>query len=769
MKRNQWIGLVGLLLAITACDASVVTPPVQSGGCVTDLDCDDRLDCTFDQCNGSVGGERLCTHVPRDDRCDAGEACVPNTSPGSGCVTLARLWCSGRQEWEACIPDDACALGMGYCQNDVCTYDIRSCPDQDCMVSQGCDSITGLCAYAPQPDGTGCDRYGLACSTDACEAGTCVTVNDTCECTPDRACPLPEDLCQGEPTCEGGACVDHPVACPPIDVPCQQNTCDPQTGQCATGPVEDGLPCPDNQACTMNESCQNGMCVTEPLDCGQRPCLAPECIEPDGCVWTAVDEGMDCDDGDLCNGPDRCMAGTCLPFLAPVDCDDGDPCTADTCDPPTGLCHHAFVPDCCGNGVIEAGEQCDNGPDVVGCRGCRWSLIRLTGNGRAVAAIWDTDAAGVVAYEDGVDGDSSRLVLRRLDKDGNVDAPIEVPEAAAAADGFRPAMAPRGDGRILIATFEEDGLVLRILDTGLTERGRMVIEEELGVPTGEPLRLAVLGDQAFAAFEVGVRPDSFVKLIRVPLTGFGDDGPPPTPVIEGTVVGLLAGLSDLCVGDSGVLVTYWFKDMTRGNIPRADMYDSDLVRQWDFQAGLPNQLSPSMTRCTRLHQNMGCSGFALATDMLLWSPGGEPGEINVSTQFICEETGNVSNAEVVLTTSFPSIGPEGDPVLTTLSSSLAAAGDGYLYAAPFIARRPAPATDAVEARVLILDNKALAVGHPESPGPDMPSGVTRVDLIDIPGPGALMIGIAQGSSTSVTNTGQVWARVVPDPPESEAQ
>lgn len=67
-----------------------------------------------------------------------------------------------------------------------------------------------------------------------------------------------------------------------------------------------------------------------------------------------------CADGDVCNGIERCVAGSCEPATAPLACDDGDPCTTDTCDATAG-CAHADVacPATCGPG--DDGLRCSDG------------------------------------------------------------------------------------------------------------------------------------------------------------------------------------------------------------------------------------------------------------------------------------------------------------------------------------------------------------------------------------------------------------------------
>lgn len=758
MTKRMRSSLVSWILVLAGCGVAAEAPPLVSGGCVADPDCDDGLACTVDTCTVTVGGARACAHAAHDDRCAAGEVCVAGT--GGGCVVLARLWCAGKEEWASCAPDDQCALGLGFCRDGLCTYEVRECPDQACLASRGCDPATGFCAYADRPDGTPCALDALACTVESCVGGACVLEADDCECTPDRACPTPEDLCRGTPTCEDGRCIDHPVACEPNGAPCLENLCEPATGECVEVPVTDGLACVDDLVCTVNETCRQGTCDVEDLVCEARPCLAAACVEPEGCGWLPADEGLDCDDGDRCNGPDRCTSGQCLPFLAPVDCDDGDPCTSDACAPATGDCSHAFVPDCCGNRVVENGEQCDTGPEAAGCRDCRWTTVHLAADGRAVAAVWGSGDSGFVAYEDLGQDEGARLVVRRLHRDGRVDPATSVPGALAATQGFRPAMATMDGGRLLLATFEQDGLVLRVLDEDLGVRGRLVVEPASGAATGEPLRLGVLDGLAFVAYELGARPDSVVKLMRVPLAGFGDEGPQPTPVIDQTVVGLLAGLGDLCVGKGNVLVTYWFRDATYGLMPRADLFGTDLALRWDYTPTFANARIPSTVRCARWHPNTACDGFVLATDQHLYNQT-ELDEVRVSTRMICEDTGNPGMSQEVLSSRCPT-GQSCDLALSAVSSALAAVDGGYMYALPFNVLRPSPTSHGFEARVLVLDDEAEASGPALSPGDDLPTWVSRVALTDIPGPTMLMFGIAKPVPTDMSNAGLVWARILPD-------
>ncbi len=169
-------------------------------------------------------------------------------------------------------------------------------------------------------------------------------------------------------------CVDD-LACAGVAAgPCELSVCDPQTGECVTGPAPDGSPCDDDNACSATDGCAAGQCVGLGLlacDDG-NPCTDDGCDPASGC--TTSFNFAPCDNGDPCSAGDACAGGVCLAG-APA-CDDGNPCTVDACDTVTGGCH--FTPltgtpcddgspctagDQCIGGVCEAGtaDGCDDG------------------------------------------------------------------------------------------------------------------------------------------------------------------------------------------------------------------------------------------------------------------------------------------------------------------------------------------------------------------------------------------------------------------------
>jgi len=126
-------------------------------------------------------------------------------------------------------------------------------------------------------------------------------------------------------------------------------------------------PCNDNNACTtdacvstgaaafcrnaptvVGSSCEDGnLCNGEERCDGAGACLAGE----------NLGAGTSCPDGDLCNGDETCNGfGSCVPG-APPDVNDRNSCTIDACDPVAGVSHDPR-PDgttCSGVGVCDAG------------------------------------------------------------------------------------------------------------------------------------------------------------------------------------------------------------------------------------------------------------------------------------------------------------------------------------------------------------------------------------------------------------------------------
>ena len=179
------------------------------------------------------------------------------------------------------------------------------------------------------------------------------------------------------------SCTDY-IFCNGPEV-CQTNgTCGPSTSM------------PDGTLCGQNKHCQNGTCTDTPTVCGDGLIIRPEEECDDGntydndgcdsnCLWTC--ESMDIR---ACAPPDPCQQnGTCddiTHLCTPgatlpdgIDCDVGKVCRGGTCTTIT-----------CGNGMPDAGEECDdmNTTPDDGCESNSQVHVLVDGHARETARSW---------------------------------------------------------------------------------------------------------------------------------------------------------------------------------------------------------------------------------------------------------------------------------------------------------------------------------------------------------------------------------------------
>ena len=150
----------------------------------------------------------------------------------------------------------------------------------------------------------------------------------------DEECEWDEDCDEGY-SCESCECVRDPY--------------------CGDGNVDEGEDCEDDSDCGAYESCEACQCEPDPY-CG------------DG----NVDAGEDCDDGnddntDACT--DECECATCgdgYVWEGEEECESDSDCGAyETCS----ACKCEAVP-YCGDGHVDAGEQCDGSANTECLYGC---------------------------------------------------------------------------------------------------------------------------------------------------------------------------------------------------------------------------------------------------------------------------------------------------------------------------------------------------------------------------------------------------------------
>ena len=219
----------------------------------------------------------------------------------------------------------------------------------------------------------------------------------------------------------------------------------------STVSTTDSGPCPVGGAgcaCTDGGACDPG------LECVGDVCSDPACpVGSAGCACTAggsCDADLECV-GDNCvdpGGAEGCPIGSAgCPCTAGGSCDAGLQCEAGSCvdDPPAesssadsatsvgpGSSSAEGVDLDCGNGLIDDGEQCDDGDDVQGngCNNdCQDSAAEVWTIGYAGPDGLDDQANSVAAFANGdfvvtgyrgVAGAGYDIVTRKYEPDGSL-------------------------------------------------------------------------------------------------------------------------------------------------------------------------------------------------------------------------------------------------------------------------------------------------------------------------------------------------------------
>jgi len=214
--------------------------------------------------------------------------------------------------------------------------DSNPCTDDSCNPATGCvftNDNTNSCA-----DGNACNGIET-CVSGVCQSGTPLVCNDSNPCTDDscdqatgcvftndntNSC-VDSDLCNGTEVCAGGACQNGtPLDCDDGEV-CTLDGCDAQLG-CTHDPVAGA--CDDQDACTVNDFCDQGACVGGgAADCNDNNfCTDDGCDPQTGCTHT--NNSLGCDDGNACTIGDVCNGGSCVGGGA-ANCNDNNVCTDD--------------------------------------------------------------------------------------------------------------------------------------------------------------------------------------------------------------------------------------------------------------------------------------------------------------------------------------------------------------------------------------------------------------------------------------------------------
>ncbi|MEZ4364747.1 MAG: DUF4215 domain-containing protein [Kofleriaceae bacterium] len=380
-------------------------------------------------------------------------------------------------------------------------------------------------------DGTTCGRQRV-CAPAGFPGGGCVDPDQLDACVDDAGAQRADGtacaLSAGTGQCRSGVCV---------------------LAGCGDGVVDLGEACDDgnrvdDDACTnacalptcgdavvqSGEQCDAGAANADDRACTSR-CMVATC--GDGFVQAGVegcDAGADAvtgnrDDGPCTSACQRAICGDGFVFVDVEACDDGNTASGDGCQ---GDCKKLEV---CGDGAVDAGESCDDGPAGLanpadGCDACTataWTASALVGGDRAATAVGLNGPLGV-----GVDragnfyvADTGNHRVRRVDAATGVITTSAGTGAAGFAGDGGPATSAAFN---LPASVSVDGQgTLYIIDRG-NQRIRRV-DGATGTVT---------------------------TIVGTGTAGFGGDGGPATSALVSSPSGLaLDGQGNLFVADTG--------------------------------------------------------------------------------------------------------------------------------------------------------------------------------------------------------------------------
>ncbi|MHB8875118.1 MAG: putative metal-binding motif-containing protein [Myxococcaceae bacterium] len=178
------------------------------------------------------------------------------------------------------------------------------------------------------------------------------------------------DFCTKGDRCLGdGGCAGTPVNCTvSADLACTvTGACNPANGDCVYSRVDAGHPCDDGDSCTGSDQCQaDAGCRGAPVTCASPPgaCFAAlgVCIRDGGaCAYPPRDAGSACDDGDLCTSGESCSSGGSCDGVA-VSCNTppGQCFTAagGACFPDAGCTYPVATGPCSDGDSCTLGESC---------------------------------------------------------------------------------------------------------------------------------------------------------------------------------------------------------------------------------------------------------------------------------------------------------------------------------------------------------------------------------------------------------------------------
>ena len=318
----------------------------KDSGCVFTANtktCDDGNICTIkDTCM-----DAMCMGTDKD--CDDGNPCTLDIcDQENGCLHSASNFGGNCTDNNACTKNDACdELGSCVGTSVFCIQDENPCTVEKCDPTVGCVQLKPA---IPCDDGEPCTL------NSACKDGVCLG-GDVTDCNDGNGCSM--DVCVTGEGCDNSM----PVDCADGNT-CTVDSCEIPSG-CTHTSLENGARCDDGNACTANESCNDGACgLSTDVTCqDENVCTDDSCDVKFGCVNLA--NSGTCTDGSACTIGDFCADKYCVGGY-PIVCDDGNPCTTDSCNSSTSGSGETTVPAGCVAAPADYFACDDNNPCSLG-------------------------------------------------------------------------------------------------------------------------------------------------------------------------------------------------------------------------------------------------------------------------------------------------------------------------------------------------------------------------------------------------------------------
>jgi len=260
------------------------------GPVVAGTACDDGNPCTKAEfCQGvtCIGGVFTC-------ECQTNADCAKKDD-GDKCNGVD--YCDKSGKSPKCLPNPASKV---YCPKTSTS---------PCLVD-ACFPKTGQCGLQPGNAGAACDDGAICTDKDVCAAGKCAGKKRLCD---------DKNICTTD-ACDAKAGCQHKLSTCNDGNLCTLDKCDPKTGTCGfDAKAREGFICnADDDACTVNDVCAQGVCkagIAAPCSLPTQACEVSKCIgkgqKTHKCAVLPKPDGVGCDDGKACKLGAACKSGKC--------------------------------------------------------------------------------------------------------------------------------------------------------------------------------------------------------------------------------------------------------------------------------------------------------------------------------------------------------------------------------------------------------------------------------------------------------------------------